>query len=70
LAHEAGRQVSLSLSDAFCVGRHRDSFHDLVRNHVDILFANEAELLSLYETEDFAGALGQVAEQCSIAVVT
>jgi len=69
LAHEAGRQVALSLSDAFCVNRHRDSFLDLVRGHVDILFANEAEITSLYQT-DFDGALAQVKDHCQVAVLT
>jgi fructokinase len=50
-AHKAGRLVSLSLSDAFCVDRHRAAFRELVRNHVDILFANEVEICALYETE-------------------
>src|SRR6185295_11497265 len=49
VAHAAGRKVSLSLSDAFCVDRHRASFRDLVAGHVDILFANENEIKSLYE---------------------
>ncbi|MDX6647598.1 MAG: hypothetical protein QOK40_3325 [Miltoncostaeaceae bacterium] len=49
LAHEAGRRVSLSLSDPFCVGRHRDELRRLVEEDVDILFANEAEAISLYE---------------------
>ena len=53
LAHVAGRQVALALSDAFCVDRHRASFLELVNNHVDVLFANEEELLSLYETSSF-----------------
>ncbi len=48
-AHAAGRQVALSLSDAFCVDRHRAAFRDLVAGDVDILFANEAEMCSLYE---------------------
>jgi len=56
VAHAAGRQVALSLSDPFCVGRHRDDFRDLIDGHVDILFANEAEICSLYETHDFAAA--------------
>jgi sugar/nucleoside kinase (ribokinase family) len=55
IAHSAGRQVALSLSDPFCVGRHRAAFRDLVDGHVDILFANEAEICSLYETDDFVG---------------
>ena len=66
IAHAAGRKVALSLSDPFCVGRHREAFRDLVDGHVDILFANEAEICSLYETADFAAAaaaavLGHVA---------
>jgi fructokinase len=70
VAHGAGRQVSLTLSDPFCVGRHRSAFRDLVRNEVDILFANEAELLSLYETDDFAMALAAVREEVGLAAVT
>ncbi len=50
IAARAGRQVALSLSDSFCVDRHRAEFLDLVRTRVDILFANEAEITSLYET--------------------
>ena len=53
LARGAGRQVALSLSDAFCVDRHRDSFLNLVAGHVDILFANEAEITSLYQVDDY-----------------
>ena len=69
-AHAAGREVSLTLSDPFCVGRHRGAFRDLVKNQVDILFANEAELLSLYETTDFAAALAAVRKEVAIAAVT
>jgi len=56
-AHAAGRLVALSLSDSFCVERHREEFRDLVRHHVDILFANEAEILSLWQAPDFDQAL-------------
>lgn len=49
--------VALTLSDSFCVDRHRESFRHLVDNHVDILFANESELLSLFEQNDFESAL-------------
>jgi sugar/nucleoside kinase (ribokinase family) len=70
IAHAAGRKVSLSLSDAFCVGRHRDSFRDLVANHVDILFANESEIGSLYEVESFDAALQAVRGSCEIACLT
>src|SRR6266478_3053777 len=57
IAHGAGRKVALTLSDAFCVGRYRDEFLNLMRTGaVDLIFANEAELKSLYETSDFDGA--------------
>ncbi|MDO8605871.1 MAG: adenosine kinase [Phaeospirillum sp.] len=69
-AHDAGKQVSLSLSDPFCVDRHRAAFLDLVSGHVDILFANEAELCSLYRTESFDDAIRQVRGHCRIAAVT
>ena len=70
VAHAAGRQVALSLSDPFCVGRHRDDFRDLIDGHVDILFANEAEICSLYETHDFAAAAAAVRGQVSIVALT
>ena len=57
IAQAAGRLVSLTLSDSFCVGRHRASFAQLVHNHVNILFANEEELLALAETEDLEKAI-------------
>jgi fructokinase len=69
-AHAAGRQVSLTLSDPFCVGRHRAAFRAFVREETDILFANEAELLSLYETHDFAAALAAVRREVTLAAVT
>ncbi|OAN49136.1 carbohydrate kinase [Paramagnetospirillum marisnigri] len=69
-AHQAGKLVSLSLSDPFCVDRHRDAFLDLVSGHVDILFANEAELCSLYQTESFDDALRAVRGHCTVAAVT
>jgi len=70
VAHAAGRKVSLSLSDAFCIGRHRAEFRDLVAGHVDILFANESEITSLYETESFDAALQEVRGKCEIACLT
>jgi sugar/nucleoside kinase (ribokinase family) len=70
IAHSAGRQVALSLSDPFCVGRHRSEFLDLVAGHVDILFANEAEICSLYETDDFATAATAVRGHVAIAALT
>ncbi len=70
IAHAAGRKVSLTLSDSFCVDRHRDSFRQLIRTQVDILFANEEELLSLYETRDFDVAVEQLREDTAVAAVT
>src|SRR6185437_2179483 len=70
IAHQAGRKVSLTLSDPFCVDRHRADFRDLIRGHVDILFANEAEICSLYETEDFEKAAAAVRGEAEIAVLT
>ncbi|NPC90161.1 adenosine kinase [Gluconacetobacter entanii] len=70
IAHAAGRRVALSLSDAFCVDRHRDAFLDLVRGHVDILFANEMEILSLYQVKEFDDALRQVSADTHFAVLT
>ncbi|MEC4595023.1 MULTISPECIES: adenosine kinase [Nitrospirillum] len=68
-AHGAGRKVSLSLSDAFCVNRHLDSFRDLVAGHVDVLFANEAEITALYGT-DFDAAVQAVRGQVAVAALT
>lgn len=70
IAHKAGRKVSLTLSDPFCVDRHRADFRDLIRGHVDILFANEAEICSLYETKDFETAAAAVRGEAEIAVLT
>jgi len=70
IAHEAGRSVALTLSDAFCVGRYRAEFLKLMREGtVDLVFANEAELTSLYET-DFDTALGRLRTDVKRAVVT
>jgi len=70
IAHKAGRKVALSLSDPFCVGRHRREFLDLVDKHVDVLFANEHEICSLYETQHFEQAAEAVRGHCEIAVLT
>lgn len=70
IAHAAGRQVSLTLSDSFCVGRYRDEFHDLVNNHVDLLFANEHEICALYQTADFDAALAEVKKLGKAAALT
>jgi len=69
-AKQAGAKVSLTLSDAFCVARFRDEFRDLVENHVDILFANESEILSLYQVQNFDDALQHVWKHTEIAALT
>jgi sugar/nucleoside kinase (ribokinase family) len=71
IAHEAGRTVALTLSDAFCVDRYRKEFLQLIRDKtVDLLFANEAELKSLYESSDFDSAVEALRKDAKIAVVT
>jgi sugar/nucleoside kinase (ribokinase family) len=70
-AHAAGRQVSMTLSDSFCVDRYRDEFLDLMRSGtVDIVFANSHEIKSLYQTSSFEEALAQIRKDCKIAAVT
>lgn len=70
LAHQAGRKTSISLSDSFCVARHRDEFLHLTEHEIDILFANEEELLMLYGTDDLSEALKAVQSHCEIAAIT
>jgi sugar/nucleoside kinase (ribokinase family) len=71
IAHGAGSRVALTLSDAFCVDRYRAEFLDLIRNGtVDLVFANERELGSLYETADFAAAVTALRQDARLAVVT
>ena len=70
IAHEAGRKVALTLSDPFCVERHRTAFLDLVEHHVDILFANELEICALYQVRDFDAALPHVRGHCELAALT
>jgi adenosine kinase len=71
IAHDAGRRVALTLSDAFCVDRYRDEFLELMRDGaVDLIFANESELHSLYQTADFDTALAQLRNDIKLGVVT
>jgi sugar/nucleoside kinase (ribokinase family) len=70
VARANGGQVALSLSDAFCVERHRSSFQELVDGHVDILFANEMEITSLYKANSFDEAAEEVRGRCSVAALT
>lgn len=70
IARAAKRKVALTLSDLFCVERHRESFKHLVAGHIDILFANEREILSLYDCADLTGAVEIARRHCSIVIVT
>jgi sugar/nucleoside kinase (ribokinase family) len=69
-AHAAGRRVALTLSDSFCVNRHRRAFLDLIENRIDILFANEAELKVLFETEVWDDAVAFIAPKVRFAAIT
>ena len=69
-AHRHGRKVALTLSDPFCVDRWRREFRTLIADHVDVLFANEAEIISLYEVEDFDAALQTVRRSVDVAALT
>jgi sugar/nucleoside kinase (ribokinase family) len=70
VAHAAGRQVSVTLSDSFCVERHRDDFLALVRDRMDIVFANEAELLALYPGSTFSQAVEIISRDAKLAAIT
>ncbi len=69
-SHAAGRRIALSLSDAFCVNRHRAAFLDLVANHVDILFANETEVTALYQCNTFEQAAEAARRDVALAALT
>ena len=70
IAKNAGRKVALSLSDSFCVNRHRESFIKLVKNHIDILFANEDEIKALYKTSSLNTAIEELKKTCDLAAIT
>ena len=70
VAHGSGRQVALSLSDVFCVGRHRAAFLALLDGQVDILFANEAEICCLFEVDGFDAAIAAAARAVPLAALT
>jgi sugar/nucleoside kinase (ribokinase family) len=70
IAHDADQRVALTLSDPFCVDRHRDEFRDLIDGHIDILFGNADEITMLYEVDTFDQALHHVRGHCEIAALT
>jgi sugar/nucleoside kinase (ribokinase family) len=69
-ARAAGRKVAFTLSDTFCVDRHRDEFLEMIKNDIDILFANESEAKSLFQTENFDEAANTLRGMCSIVAIT
>lgn len=70
MARSANRLTAITLSDSFCVERHRAEFLDLIRRQIDIVFANETELKSLYQTQNYAGAVDAIRKDCAVAVLT
>ncbi|WP_412050931.1 adenosine kinase [Hoeflea sp. Naph1] len=71
IAHKHGREMSMTLSDPFCVGRYRAEFLELMRSGtIDIVFANADEAMSLYETDDFETAVQKLGKDCKLAVIT
>jgi sugar/nucleoside kinase (ribokinase family) len=70
IARDNGRKLALTLSDVFCVDRHRTEFLDLIKNKVDILFANQNELMALYQTKDLGEAIATARSQCKLVVTT
>ena len=70
IAKNAGRKVALSLSDSFCVNRHRESFVKLVEDYIDILFANEDEITTLYKASSLNTAIEQLKKKCDLAAIT
>lgn len=70
IANSAGRKVAITMSDVFCVERHRDEFRKLVQDHVDLVFANEEELLALYQTENFDSAVDMLKQETEFAAIT
>lgn len=70
IAHDSGRRVSLTLSDSFCVNRHRHEWLDLLADKVDLVFANEAEICALFETDDFDSAREQIRDVVEVSALT
>lgn len=70
IAHAAGKKTAMTLSDKFCVDRHRPEFLSLVEGHVDVLFANEIEIMALHQSASLERAVNAVRGKCEIAVIT
>ena len=67
---EGNGKVALSLSDSFCVNRHREDFLDLINKHVDILFANENEIISLFKSSSLEDSLKEIKRKCDLSIIT
>ncbi|MEJ0061874.1 MAG: adenosine kinase [Alphaproteobacteria bacterium] len=70
IARAAGKKLALTLSDTFCIARHKDKFHVLIESGIDILFANQNELMALAETSDVTQAIGIMRKKCPLLVTT
>lgn len=70
IAVKHGREIALSLSDPFCVTRHKEELLELITSHVDILFANEAEIKELLDVDDVTEALEQLSKMCKVCAIT
>ncbi len=70
IAKSSNSKIILSLSDSFCVDRHRESFLDLIKNYVDIVFCNEAELFSLFKNNNFQNCKENLSSVCELAAIT
>ena len=70
IAKLSNTKIILSLSDSFCVDRHRESFLELIDNYIDIVFCNETELLSLFKTDNFPNAKDSLSGLCELAIIT
>ena len=70
VAKKSSRKVALTLSDEFCVDRHREEWLDLLEDRVDIVFSNESETKSLFETKDFSIAIKELSKLVDVAFVT
>lgn len=70
IARNAGHKIAFTLSDTFCIDRHRAEFLHMIKNDIDILFANESEVKSLYQTDSFDKAIAELRGACPVAAVT
>ena len=70
IAKESDTKIILSLSDSFCVDRHRESFKELIENYIDIVFCNESEVLSLFKENSFTSCKESISSLCKLVIIT